>query len=222
MFGSILGVFRRLFKKSLNEKVPTGRVIWGTVNHKIERVIHSDDLDRILQEDTIYQHRFLDALFLCENYIDNTTYITIKDYFSEFRIRKDAFKPIYKAPFFEFGEQVRLKKKPEKLRKIMKIANHEHSNVDCVVYHINVENGDYVRLDNVAIGYKLPATLVNKLRVSRIRLYASAQNIFVITKYKGLDPETSTINTVNTAAYGVDYNGNPQQRTFTFGVNVGF
>ncbi|MDB5004916.1 MAG: TonB-dependent receptor [Mucilaginibacter sp.] len=91
-----------------------------------------------------------------------------------------------------------------------------------------VEDGSYVRLDNVTLGYTLPADIVSKLKISRLRLYISGQNLFVITKYRGLDPETSTTGTVNTvnspniAATGVDYNGNPQQRTFTFGLNLGF
>lgn len=108
-------------------------------------------------------------------------------------------------------------------------ANSTFINLDSQASTRFVENGDYIRLDNVAIGYKLPASIVNRLGVNRIRFYASAQNVFVITKYKGLDPETSTtsssntaISSTNTAAVGVDYNGNPQQRTFTFGLNVGF
>jgi hypothetical protein len=52
--------------------------------------------------------------------------------------------------------------------------------------------------------------------MGKLRVYASAQNLFVLTKYTGLDPET------NTSGAGVDWNGNPQLRTFTFGLNVGF
>jgi TonB-linked SusC/RagA family outer membrane protein len=79
-----------------------------------------------------------------------------------------------------------------------------------------LEDGKFLRLDNVALGYKLPTSIASKLKVSGIRFYASAQNLFVLTGYKGLDPET------NTTGAGVDFNGNPQQRTFTFGANVRF
>lgn len=91
-----------------------------------------------------------------------------------------------------------------------------------------VEDGKYLRLDNVTLGYTLPTSVVSKLKVSRLRVYVSGQNLFVLTHYRGLDPETSTTHTVsgtaypNNAATGVDYNGNPQQRTFTFGLNLGF
>jgi len=79
-----------------------------------------------------------------------------------------------------------------------------------------LEDGKFLRLDNVAFGYNVPKSVSSKLKVSGIRLYASAQNLFVITGYKGLDPET------NTTGAGVDFNGNPQQRTFTFGANLRF
>ncbi|MFD2285025.1 SusC/RagA family TonB-linked outer membrane protein [Pedobacter petrophilus] len=84
-----------------------------------------------------------------------------------------------------------------------------------------LEDGKFLRLDNVALGYKVPENIVSKLKVSGIRIYASAQNLFVITGYKGLDPETNTTASA-TAGYGTDFNGNPQQRTFTFGANVRF
>ena len=79
-----------------------------------------------------------------------------------------------------------------------------------------VEKGDFLRLDNVALGYTLPGSIVSKVGVSKLRIYGSVQNANVWTKYTGLDPE------VNTNGAGVDFNGNPQQRTFMFGLNVGF
>jgi TonB-dependent starch-binding outer membrane protein SusC len=79
-----------------------------------------------------------------------------------------------------------------------------------------VEKGDFLRLDNLALGYNVPKSTLNTLGISKLRFYASVQNVFVITGYSGLDPET------NTSGAGVDYNGNPQLRTFTFGLNLGF
>jgi len=79
-----------------------------------------------------------------------------------------------------------------------------------------VEKGDFLRMDNLALGYSLPSSILSKGSIKKVRVYASAQNLFVITGYKGLDPET------NTSGAGVDFNGNPQLRTFTFGLNLGF
>jgi TonB-linked SusC/RagA family outer membrane protein len=77
-----------------------------------------------------------------------------------------------------------------------------------------VEKGDYIKLDNVSLGYSLPKFLLDKLSVDKFRLYVQGQNLLIITKYKGLDPEMER--------GGVDYNGNPRLSVFTMGLNVSF
>ena len=82
-----------------------------------------------------------------------------------------------------------------------------------------VENGSYLKLAQLAIGYTLPKNLVQKLDMQNIRLYVQAQNLFTITGYSGLDPESRA----SSSSYmGVDYNSMPMQRTFTFGASVTF
>ena len=76
-----------------------------------------------------------------------------------------------------------------------------------------VENGSYLRLKNVTLGYTLPATLVKKAKLSTARFYISAQNLLTLTKYSGFDPEVGT--------NGIDNNVYPVTRTFTVGVNLG-
>lgn len=78
-----------------------------------------------------------------------------------------------------------------------------------------VETGNYLKLANLAIGYTLPKAVVTKLNMSKIRFYVQAQNLCTITGYSGLDPETNS-------RQGVDWNGMPQQRSFTFGANITF
>lgn len=78
-----------------------------------------------------------------------------------------------------------------------------------------VEKGNYLKLSNLALGYTLPKSILSAINISKIRLYAQAQNLFTITGYSGLDPETNT-------RLGVDWNGMPQQRSFTFGANITF
>lgn len=86
-----------------------------------------------------------------------------------------------------------------------------------------VEDGDYLRLKNISFGYtfgKLP--FLEKAGISKLRVYAQAQNLFVLTGYEGLDPEVlSNTNSANLNG-GTDHNTAPQARTFTFGVNVTF
>ena len=68
----------------------------------------------------------------------------------------------------------------------------------------------------MALGYTMPKSLTSKMSIESLRFYIQAQNALTITGYKGTDPET------NTNGFGVDFNGNPQQRVFSFGVNLGF
>ena len=76
-----------------------------------------------------------------------------------------------------------------------------------------IEDGSYLRLKNLQIGYTLPQNITQRFRCSRLRFYATASNLFTITKYQGYDPEVGS---------GVDYGNYPQSRTFTFGLNATF
>ncbi|SDK66972.1 iron complex outermembrane recepter protein [Pedobacter sp. ok626] len=79
-----------------------------------------------------------------------------------------------------------------------------------------IENGSYVRLDNATLGYNFKSPLKN---VSNIRVYASTNNLFTITGYKGIDPEINQ----GGVAPGIDYNNfYPKTRTFLLGINVLF
>lgn len=76
-----------------------------------------------------------------------------------------------------------------------------------------LEDGSYLRLKNMQIGYTLPKNITQKFHCSRLRFYVTASNLFTITKYSGFDPEVGS---------GVDYGNYPQSRTFTFGLNANF
>lgn len=86
-----------------------------------------------------------------------------------------------------------------------------------------VEKGDYLRLKNISLGYTFDTkTWSKKLGISFLRVYAQAQNLFVITGYSGLDPEALTNNTNANLRGGTDKNTLPQAKVFTFGLNVTF
>ncbi|SDJ98341.1 TonB-linked outer membrane protein, SusC/RagA family [Catalinimonas alkaloidigena] len=80
-----------------------------------------------------------------------------------------------------------------------------------------IEDGSFIRLQNIALGYNLPASKVFRT----VRLYVSAQNLFVITKYTGFDPEVNNQGQ-NNLNRGDDYDAYPRARTFTAGFNLGF
>lgn len=84
-----------------------------------------------------------------------------------------------------------------------------------------LEDGSFIRMKSVVLGYTLPKSVIDRLKINSIRVYASAQNLFTITQYSGLDPEVNTFSGSNTSL-GTDFLVFPQARTITFGVNLGF
>jgi hypothetical protein len=77
-----------------------------------------------------------------------------------------------------------------------------------------IEDGSYLRVKNVTLGYTLPKNLTQSAKMSSARIYLSAQNLFTFTKYTGFDPETG--------AQGIDLNVYPVTRTFSAGINLNF
>jgi len=83
-----------------------------------------------------------------------------------------------------------------------------------------IEDGSFLRLRNVELGYSLPSKLISKANISNARLYVSAQNLFTITKYSGLDPDVVGANP--NLEPGVDNGNYPSARIISFGLSVGF
>lgn len=75
-----------------------------------------------------------------------------------------------------------------------------------------VEDGDFISLDNLSFGYKLPQDFVTKIGLKNVRFFIQGQNLLFITKYKGLNPEMETS--------GVDLNGTPRAKIYSAGINV--
>ena len=81
-----------------------------------------------------------------------------------------------------------------------------------------LEDGDYLRLSNLSVGYTLPAGGLFR-GVRNVRIGVTGQNLFVITKYSGYDPEVNTDKSINgVPSLGIDYTAFPRPRTFTFNV----
>ncbi len=84
-----------------------------------------------------------------------------------------------------------------------------------------IESGDFLRLQNVTLGYTLNLRSLFR-RSTTARIYVSGDNLFLATKYSGLDPEVFTDATLNGyTARGIDYLSYPRARTFTFGTRLG-
>lgn len=82
-----------------------------------------------------------------------------------------------------------------------------------------VEDGSYFRMQNITLGYDLPANLTSRWNMERLRLFAGVNNVFTITGYDGLDP--SVAGDADTR-FGIDVGNYPITRSWTFGVNLGF
>ena len=83
-----------------------------------------------------------------------------------------------------------------------------------------IEDGSFLRINNLTIGYTLPATSVSKIGISRLRLYVTANNLAVFSNYTGYDPEVSVSGSGLTP--GLDYSAYPKSRLFLFGVSASF
>ena len=81
-----------------------------------------------------------------------------------------------------------------------------------------LENGSYLRLKNLAIGYTLPQQIIRKVGVEKARVYLNITNLFTITDYSGPDPETNVGGTSN--VQGLDFGLAPQPRQFVIGTNI--
>lgn len=88
-----------------------------------------------------------------------------------------------------------------------------------VLHSYFVEDGSFLRCQDITIGYTLPHKLTAKWGMSKLRFYASCSNLFIITGYSGYDPE---VDLMTSLTCGMDYNRYPRNRSFVFGVNVNF
>lgn len=82
-----------------------------------------------------------------------------------------------------------------------------------------VEDGSYVRLRNVQIGYTFPEAMMRKMKVETFRVYLAANNLVTFTRYQGFDPDLGSASVLSS---GVDYGIYPQAKTFMAGVNLKF
>jgi TonB-linked SusC/RagA family outer membrane protein len=94
-----------------------------------------------------------------------------------------------------------------------------------VVSTLGVQDGSFLRLNNVTLGYTLPKNLSEKVKISKLRVYGSIYNAMTFTKYLGLDPEVNTNTSQGNARYpttGLDWGSYPRARSFTLGLNIEF
>ena len=84
-----------------------------------------------------------------------------------------------------------------------------------------VEDGSYIRLQNVSLAYTFPKSWTKKIHLENLKIYCNIQNLFTWSEYKGYDPEVGSLYG-NTLLNGVDYGRYPTPRIYTVGLNVAF
>jgi hypothetical protein len=88
---------------------------------------------------------------------------------------------------------------------------------------LGIEDGSFLRLNTLALGYTLPKSFTSRARINSVRIYGSIYNVFTITGYSGIDPEVNTDPSHNNAVYpttGFDFGTYPRARSFVVGLNV--
>ena len=84
-----------------------------------------------------------------------------------------------------------------------------------------VEDGSYIRLKNITLGYTFPKNMIKKVGLENLRVYANIQNLLTLTKYDGYDPEIG-VSTASANVYGLDNGRYPSPTVYSFGLNVSF
>ena len=150
------------------------------------------------------------------NKIDNSCYSGSRKYNNLVEEMKNRFTYIDPATgYLAYNDPVRL-------AEINKNATIWSPYMTTAVLHSwAVEDGSFLRFNNLTLGYTFPKRWVKKLGLTNLRIYGTVYNVCVITGYSGFDPEVSTRNSTAMTP-GVDYSAYPKSRSFIGGVNVSF
>jgi hypothetical protein len=90
---------------------------------------------------------------------------------------------------------------------------------------LGIEDGSFLRLNTLTLGYTLPKSLLKRAGLNNLRIYGSIYNLLTITGYSGLDPEVNANTSQNKQAYpttGLDWGTYPRARSFILGLNLSF
>ena len=102
----------------------------------------------------------------------------------------------------------------------MCIRDRTNSSSNLVISSRVVEDGSFLRLKTVTLGYTIPKTFLNRYKIDNARVYLAAQNLWTLTNYSGYDPEVSIRDGALTP--GLDFSSYPRAFSISFGINLGF
>jgi hypothetical protein len=93
------------------------------------------------------------------------------------------------------------------------------ANRNGVLSDFYIEDGSFIRIKNLQLGYSLPQSIVSKIHATKVRAYFSVNNLLTLTGYRGFDPDFAAGGPIGA---GIDYGFYPQARTFMGGININF
>jgi hypothetical protein len=97
----------------------------------------------------------------------------------------------------------------------------QYSQNNLIISDRYIEDGSYLRIQNVSLGYNFPVKWVSHVKMTSCRIYVSGQNLYTFTKYSGYDPELGAYNN-NVILQNIDYGHYPNPRSLTVGANIVF
>ena len=142
-----------------------------------------------------------------------------------YRNRYNYLSTSYKIYDIQGGQLVRIHDPAELDELNTNTTTNMPYNEVAVVSTYGIEDGSFLRLNMVTLGYTLPRTLLERVKISKIRFYGSIVNALTFTKYSGVDPELNSSPNNNNTVYptvGLDWGTYPRARSYTFGVNIEF
>lgn len=115
----------------------------------------------------------------------------------------------------------KLVKDPVELAELNKDATIWYPRMGTILHSWGVEDGSFLRLNTLTLGYSLPGSLLKKMKISKLRVYATAYNLWTWTNYSGYDPEVDCVRSTPLTP-GIDKYAYPRSRSFNIGLNVEF
>lgn len=221
----LLGVNQTLFWpgalkfKDLNGDMivgPDDRVVIGNANPK-----HTGGLTLTAQYKGIDMSTFFNWVYGNDIYNANKIFFTSQPFSYRFRNLLDIMGSEDRFTYFN-QETGALVSDPTELAEMNKDAKMWFPGMSSMQLHSwAIEDGSFLRLNTLTIGYSFPSTILNKLKLSQLRIYASGYNLWTWTNYSGYDPEVGVANRTPLTP-GVDWSAYPRSRAYNVGVNIGF
>jgi len=121
----------------------------------------------------------------------------------------------------KFADVMRRWQKPGDITDVPRMSYDCASGADAISSRF-IEDGSYLRIGEITLGWRIPANIAAKARLDNARLYVSGRNLHTFTKYSGYNPDVNSAGSDENVVIGTDYYAYPLPRTFTLGISAGW